>query len=559
VNTDEPGKHPESPHGSSSDLSEAEGAPGNLKRTKAGHEGAARPASGQPSDRRRVDPERLKNPQQRDADGSFQALRELACTLATELDLRGLASRILQSALRAFGVGRGVLFLGQGDERGLVPAVVLNVKGEELEAIELVSRTILNKAQQNDVLVTRDASRDPRLQDVARNIADPMCAVLCAPLIGRAGRTGVIYLDAPNANTVPADAERLLGAFAELAAVSLENARIHGEVLKENARIRHRQPPEESLVRLIGSSPPMWSLRHRALMAAQMDSPMLFVGEEGTGKELLARAIHDLSIRGHHPFVAVDCSAAAPEELQGLILGRVGPAAMKSYSEEIGVLALADHGTLFLNHAEYIGPEFGDEIAEMLREGQYRQMGSRRDLRLDIRLVLATARNLREAVLDGTFSEALYNKVNTLALRVPPMRERMSDLPELVAHFVGLYRDGRRHAQAAFTTEAIRALEDEAWPGNVEELERVVHRALLTTRKNVVTAAQVRHCLLPSEEHEALRYGPWTGRVLPLTAWEKEAIRQALTHTRGNRSEAARLLGVHRNTLVRKVREHALE
>jgi two-component system NtrC family response regulator len=92
----------------------------------------------------------------------------------------------------------------------------------------------------------------------------------------------------------------------------------------------------------------------------------------------------------------------------------------------------------------------------------------------------------------------------------------------------------------------------------VEELERVVHRALLATRKNVVPAAQVRRCLLPSEEHEALRYGPWTGRVLPLTTWEKEAIRQALTHTRGNRSEAARLLGVHRNTLVRKTREHGL-
>ncbi len=491
------------------------------------------------------------------AEQTLQTFRSLACAVTADLDLRSLVKQILEAGVRTLGAERGILFLGRGDSAGLVPVMALNIEGDELQSLERVSRTILQMGKGGAILLTQDAMNDPRLRGVDSVKLNEIRSILCMPLVGRSERVGVLYLDAPASNAFAPDAERLLGAFADIAARALENARVHGDVLQENAQLRQQPTGQDPFDRLTGASPLVDALRRRARTVAMMDAPCLIRGERGTGRQLLARAIHDASSRALQPFLSCDCSTLSPEELKGFLLGRTGVAAKGSRSEETGQLERAHRGTLFLGAAETLGVENGDQIALILDCGTVRPMGARHDVRVDVRFILGTSNDLEEEVRLGRWSRELFRKVRNLTLLVPSLRERPGDIPELVAHLLRVHhgQDLPGAPPVTLTAEALQRLQTHSWPGNVEELEHVIRRVLLLSKTDTIDAALIEQALLPPAEQEARAQGPWSGLVLPLLEWETEAIRQALARTRGNKSEAARLLGVHRNTLVRKVRE----
>jgi serine/threonine-protein kinase PknK len=487
---------------------------------------------------------------------TLQTFRSLTCEVTANLDLRSLVKQILEAGVRTLGAERGMLLLGRGDDAGLVPVLALNIDGDELQALEQVSRTILQMGKSGTIFLTPDAMKDPRLRDVQSVERNQIRSILCMPLVGRSERVGVLYLDAPAPDIFPPDAERLLGAFADIAARALENASVHGEILQENARLRRQPLGDDPFDRLAGASPLVDALRRRARTVAALDAPCLIRGERGTGRKLLARAIHDASSRALQPFVSFDCSALPPEELTGFLLGRTGVAATGSRCEETGQLEKANHGTLFLGAAEALGVEIGVQIAEILERGMFRPMGARHDVRVDIRFVLGISKDPEEEVRLGRWSRELFQKVRKLTLLVPSLRERPGDILELVAHLLRVHGQELPDAPAlTLTAEAVQRLQTQPWPGNVGELQQVVRRLLLLATTGTVDAALIEQALIPPAEQEARAQGPWSGLVLPLIEWEKEAIRQALARTRGNKSEAARLLGVHRNTLVRKVKE----
>lgn len=489
---------------------------------------------------------------------AFQALSGLTTALASDLDTDSLVKRVLADAIRVFGADRGILFLGHGDAVGLVPVLGVNVQGEEIENLEAISRTILAKGEQGEVLITQDAMADPRLHDVPSVQINKMHSVLCAPLVHRTQRIGAIYLDATRPDAFPPNTDRLLRAFSSLTAIALENARVHGAVLLENARLRRRQPPESAFDALVGSSQTMEALRHRARIAAQVDGPILIMGERGSGREVLARAIHDSGYRTMHPFVSLDCSAVPSDDLAGSLFGRTGSAAARGTGEKAGILSAADHGTLYLGEVEHLDAEIGQRLVTALHDYSYRPVGGHQPIHIDVRIIMSTSKDLNESSEFDYFCKELYRWARGLSMRVPPLRERMSDIPELVAHFVMLHTSSRRKS-VSMSPDALDYLQKHVWPGNVEELEHVIRRAMLLSEDRLVTERDVDRAMLPSPEVQDLLYGPWTGRVVPLSTWEREAIRQALLYTRGNRSEASKLLGVHRNTLVRKVREYGLE
>jgi len=498
------------------------------------------------------------------ADQMLQVFCNLASAIAGNLDQRSLVKQILEAAITTLGAQRGILFLGGGADEGLVPVVALSITGEEIEAVEQVSKTILKRGQKGEVLISSDAVHDPRLMDIPSVRIGEIRSVLCAPLISRGEPIGVIYLDAPSAaRTIPPDAGRFLEAFARLAAVAVENARLHGDVVRENLRLRRRLESQEAFQQLLSLSPHMDLLRQRAALAAQVDAPILILGEPGTGKQLLARGIHEAGARALNPFVAYNCAAIPRELMEAVLFGHLRGAFPGAQRDMPGLLRDADRGVLYLDEITDLDLGLQEKLLRALDDGVVTPLGGRREYRIDVHLISASSRDIRADVRAGRFLEQLYYRISVLELQIPPLRERPADIPLLIEHFIGKHaadRENRRKLH--FTAEAIGFLQGLAWRGNVRELESLVRRALLLTGQARIDLTAIKKLVTVPDEAWAPDAvpGAWpaagrTGQVRPYVEQEREALREALIRAGGNKSKAARLLGLHRNTLLRRVRK----
>jgi transcriptional regulator with GAF, ATPase, and Fis domain len=498
------------------------------------------------------------------ADQLTDLYTDAAVSVTSNLDLRSLVRQILDKAIRMMGASRGILFLGYGGDIRLVPVVALNLGGEELEELERVSRTILQRGQQGEVLISQDAANDDRFKDAPSIHLNQIRSVLCVPLITRDTTVGVLYLDAPSVSgAFPANAGKLMASFASIAAVALENARKHGDIQRENARLRHRLSVQSSFERLLTLSPQMNTLLQRALLGAQVDAPVLIIGESGTGKELLSKSIHEGSPRELNPFIAYNCSTVPRELMESVFFGHVRGAFTGAQRDMPGLLREADRGTLFLNEITDLELELQVKLLDALERGIVRPVGGRREFRVDVRLITATSRDIRTEVREGRFLEDLYYRLNIVELHIPPLRERPEDIPLLVNHFLQKHSQFRiLEDNVAFTQGAMEYLQSLRWVGNVNELESLVRRILMLSEQAKIDVARLKKFIsLPTDTASMETVpGAWataskTGQIRPFVEQEREALREALIRTGGNKSKAARLLGLHRNTLLRRIKK----
>lgn len=282
-----------------------------------------------------------------------------------------------------------------------------------------------------------------------------------------------------------------------------------------------------------------------SLMAQNPSTTVLIEGETGTGKELLARNIHAQSARAQGPFVALNC-AAVPEGLfESELFGHERGAFTDAKSTKRGLLELAHGGTLFLDEVAEMPLSAQAKLLRVVETLSFRRLGGLRDIRVDVRLVAATNRDLQEAVRTGTFREDLYWRLNVMPIKVPPLRERPEDIP-LLSEFFLQELSKSTGIRKELSPDALAALMRYRWPGNVRELRNVLERALLLSQGPRVTA---RDLLLPS--------GKTSEQEAPLSLREVQCqhIRRVLAYTRGNRTQAARLLGIARSTLNEKLKD----
>ncbi len=491
----------------------------------------------------------------------FTTLRSVAATLTANLDPRSLVQEILSVAVETLGAARGILFLGRGTEESLVPVATVGLRGEELEKVERASRAILRRCRRGPVLVAEDAADGVD----GANLLDAH-TVLCAPLSFRKETTGVIYLDAPaTANAIVGDARLFLEALAELAGVALENARRHGEVIRENTRLRRELTAQQAFSGVVTLSPRLRVLLERAALAARVDAPILIRGESGSGKELLARAIHSAGQRSLLPFVSCDCTAVPRELMESLLFGHAKGAFRGAQRETRGFFREADRGVLFLAEITEVDRDCQVKLLDVIRDGVVSPAGGQREFRVDVHLIAATSRDPRALVREGHLLEDLYYRLSVIELSIPPLRERSGDIPLLVDHFV------RKHSPdfdgpppVTFTPDALEFLQALPWRDNVRELESLVRRILVLSPYPTVDIDELEAVL--SVGQDSPEYNPeWLsgehpiasreGLVRPLAEQERDAIQDALVRTGGNQSKAARLLGVHRNTLLRRIRK----
>jgi two-component system nitrogen regulation response regulator GlnG len=349
---------------------------------------------------------------------------------------------------------------------------------------------------------------------------------------------------------------------------------------------RAENPPGEQSderLPLIGRSPAMQEIYRVIARLTQTDLTVMVMGESGTGKELVARALHDYGKRRNGPFVAVNMAAIPKELVESELFGHERGAFTGATHRGMGRFEQAEGGTLFLDEIGDMPLEAQTRLLRVLQQGEYTTVGGRTPIKTDVRIIAATNRDLRQLIQQGLFREDLYYRLNVVPMRLPPLRERAEDIPDLVRHFL------RKAATAglpvkSLDTEALDLLKHYRWPGNVRELENLIRRlAVLHPGEDIpaaAIAAELREPDFPnpdSAEEEAslgvaaerhlTRYFRAQGGRLPppglydrvLQEVERPLISICLAATRGNQIRAAQLLGVNRNTLRKKIRDLGLE
>jgi two-component system response regulator HydG len=310
----------------------------------------------------------------------------------------------------------------------------------------------------------------------------------------------------------------------------------------EIKRLAHRE--------IVGSSPALRRVMDVATQAAPSQATVLVLGESGTGKELLARHIHERSMRSRGPFIAVNCAAIPETILESELFGHEKGAFTGAAGKRDGRFAKAAGGTLFLDEIGELSTSVQVKLLRVMQEGEYEPLGGNTQ-KADVRIVAATNRDLVAEVAAGRFREDLFYRLNVIAITAPPLRARREDIPLLVDHFLGLYGAKNGRPRMRPTRGGLERLMDYAWPGNVRELENVIERAVVLSRNDTLGESD-----LP--EHIAVAAARAPAQLVfeigtPLDEIELRVIRETLRNTKGDKSVAAQLLGISTRTIYRKL------
>ncbi len=328
-------------------------------------------------------------------------------------------------------------------------------------------------------------------------------------------------------------------------------------VNREAKRLSERLREAVHFEGIVAGSPVM----HRVLRIVRQIAPTkitaLVIGETGTGKELVARAIHANSTRKNKPYKVINCAGLNENLLESELFGHVRGAFTGAVSDRKGLLEAADGGTVFLDEVGDMPMTMQAKLLRALESGEILPVGSNETRRTDVRVIAATHRELRELIKEGKFREDLYYRLNQVTIRIPPLRERREDIPLLIQHFIqqGNIEHGRQIQ--GITPEAVRMLVNQRWDGNVRQLKQVIAQMLVLAPGTVLEAADI-----PEEYRQSTEIIPVTSGFLAghtLQELEKVAIQQTLKLTAGNREKAAKLLGIGARTLYRKLKEYDIE
>jgi DNA-binding NtrC family response regulator len=342
--------------------------------------------------------------------------------------------------------------------------------------------------------------------------------------------------------------------------VAVDRALEQTALKKENRALREALDDRLRLDNVVGSDPRMQAIFKTVQAVAGTRTTVLITGESGTGKTLLARALHALSTRAHGPFVEVNCGALPESLLESELFGHTKGAFTGALRDKVGKFEAAAGGTIFLDEIGTSSPAFQVKLLRVLQDRVIERVGDTATIPVDVRIVLATNKDLEKAVAAGEFREDLYYRIHVVAIEMPPLRARAADVAPLAEHFLRRFASDHGRPALRFTPQALDALTQAPWPGNVRQLENVVERAVVLGSGDTIDAADLPTLGRPGPGVPGVpaAAGPG-GPPLPLKEAlvlpERRIIEQALAHCGGNRERAAKLLGINRSTLFHKLKK----
>jgi Nif-specific regulatory protein len=455
-----------------------------------------------------------------------------------------ILDEIMNTALKTLAAERGFIALvdeGSGElSCELVRGEATDPVPDKLE----VSRTIIHKVLNEGVSILTVNAQDDTKFDKAKSIREyNIRSAICTPLLFQEKVLGVIYLDnRAKAGSFSQDDQMFLIALCHQAGIALGNARLHRRVVQENVWLENSLKPK---FQILGDSEKMKRVFETVKKVAPTNITVLVQGETGTGKELVAKAIHALSPRRDNSFVPVNCAAIPKELIESELFGHEKGSFTGATSSRDGKFQLAHGGTIFLDEIGDMSLDLQAKVLRILEDKELQRVGGSKTITIDVRVIAATNKDLRKAVEDGNFREDLYYRLNVVPLQLPPLKERKEDILPLADYFVA----GR---VKKISPKVARLLESYEWPGNVRELKNCIDRAVVLGDGKVIQ---------PEDLPYALRKG---GPIIPapletLEHIEEDQIIRVLRYTGWNKSDAARILGITRQTLDNKIKRYKVK
>ncbi len=346
----------------------------------------------------------------------------------------------------------------------------------------------------------------------------------------------------------------------------MQNAALHKTQpdATDHCKIQSEELKEEyDFHDIIGQSRKMREVFDLVQKVADCDSTILLNGETGTGKGMVARAIHQKSKRRNKPFISINCGAIPENLLESELFGHVRGAFTGATSSKQGKFELADSGTIFLDEIGDMSADLQVKVLKVLEEGEFEQVGGAKTIKVDVRIVAATHRDLSEEVQKGNFREDLYYRLYVIPVMLPSLRERRSDIPFLISHFLEQFNQKNNRSVHEISEEVLDMLMSHSWPGNVRELKNMMERLVVLKGSGEISARD-----LPSEIKSTHKFEPSTAIEISdegiclnsaVTEFEKALILQSLEKTKWVKNKAAKLLHLNRTTLVEKIKRHQLQ
>jgi len=336
----------------------------------------------------------------------------------------------------------------------------------------------------------------------------------------------------------------------ERAELLIDKLMEHQWLLEENIALQQKLEERYRFENIIAKSPRMQQVIEVIKVVAKSNATVLITGETGTGKELVARAIHSQSYRSDRPFVAVSCAALPESLLESELFGHEKGSFTGAYAQKKGKFEVANRGTLFLDEIGEMSANIQVHLLRVLEEKEFNRVGGNEPIKVDVRVISATNRDMKEAIAKGQFREDLYYRLNVVNIELPPLRERTEDIPLLAEHFLKGFAMENRKEITGFSPEATDFLLRHEWPGNVRELENAIERAVILAQNSVIDVADLsQRNPVPAGSNASEK---------DLKQVEKDHIQNVLAESGGNYTKAARILGISRMTLYNKAKAYRL-
>jgi len=474
---------------------------------------------------------------------SYKRLFEFSQKLMASYDLPTLLDQLLDVVVQVTNADKGFIVLMESGEP--VVKVARNLRRETIsDAVSHLSDSILAKVvETRTALIVSDALSDAQFKNALSVMNLKLTSVMCVPLLERGNLIGVIYVGNDNVRQLFDEASlEILTIFASQASLLVRNALLVNELQIDNKSLQERIE-RMRFGEILGSAPSMQEVFRKVQKVAATDITVLVTGETGTGKELIARELHNRSPRAKGPFISINCGAIPENLLESELFGHVRGAFTGAVSNKAGRFQSANKGTLFLDEIGDMPLSLQVKILRALQDRVVTRVGDTANEPVDIRVIAATNRELEEEIKSGRFREDLYYRLNVVLLHLPPLRERGDDIVVLARYMLSRYAPEYGNKVRGFTPGAIAAIKRHRWPGNIRELENRIKKAVVLADK----------ALLGPEDLgiNADELPP----ILPLAEarekWQREYINEVLGLNAGNRTKTARDLGVDPRTIFR--------
>jgi transcriptional regulator with GAF, ATPase, and Fis domain len=478
----------------------------------------------------------------------LNALLKFATAIGSIRDRDSLQWQLLGFVFDVIPAERGSLLLL--DAKGNISSTQAWDRVHGPENAVPVSQSVLKRviSERSGLLLTGASSNRAAAGDASSVGDEPAISLLCVPMVVGERVTGVIYLDS-KVPVVQFDQNhlRVLQAIAHIAALASENMDHWEKLRQENFALRAEIGLKHDIV---GNSPNIRKVFDFIRKVAPADSTVLIQGESGTGKELVARAIHSNSPRADRPFVAINSAAIAASLLESELFGHEKGAFTGATSQKKGKVELAEGGTLFLDEISELAPELQAKLLRVLQEREFERVGGTKSIPLNIRLVVATNKALAHSVEAGEFRKDLFYRLNVVAVTLPPLRDRREDIPQMAEHFLRKMQRKCPTTAKSISPEALACLSQYDWPGNVRELENAIERAAVLGTNDVIRPEDLPENIIEggSVSGESAKY------YSSLKEFKRQLIQRALQQAGGSYIDAAKLLGLHPNSLLRLMR-----